>query len=97
MADELTFDWDDDNVGHIARHRVTPEEAGQVLRNDPFDLSYETVGGEDRWTAIGHTDSLRVLLVVWTLRGEDMVRVVTAREASKTASLTYLREKGFEL
>ncbi len=95
MAEGLAFDWDDDNVGHIARHRVTPEEAEQVLRNDPFDLNYETLDGEERWTAVGHTDSLRVVLVVWTLRADDRVRVATARQASKTASLMYLREKGF--
>ena len=69
----------------------------RVIRNDPFDLNYETVDGEERWTAIGHTNDLRVLLLVWTLRGEDLVRVVTAREASKAASVTYLREKGFGL
>jgi len=44
---------------------------------------------------IGHTDNLRVLLLVWTLRGEEAVRVITAREAAKTARSVYLREKGF--
>ena len=66
-----------------------------MLRNDPFDLTYETAGTEERWAAIGHTDNVRVLLVVWTLRGDDVVRVVTAREASKRASLAYPRQKGF--
>ncbi len=95
MVEEIRFDWDESNIRHIARHQVTPEEAEQVLRNDPFYLSYETVSGEERWTVIGHTDNVRVLLVVWTLRGDDVVRVVTARGASKTARLTYLREKRF--
>jgi len=97
MADELRFDWDEANISHIHRHQVTLEEAEQALRNDPFDLHYDTIEGEERWTVIGHTDNLRVLLVVWTLRGEDVVRVVTARQASKTASLTYVREKGLGL
>ena len=98
MVDDLRFDWDEANIGHIARHQVTPQEAEQALRNDPFDLNYETVDGEERWTVIGHTDVVRILLVVWTLGDEeDVVRVVTAREASKTASLKYLHEKGFRL
>ena len=97
MADELRFEWDAANVSHIARHQVTPEEAEQALLNEPFDLGYEIVDGEERWTSIGHTDSLRVLLLVWTLRGEDVVRVVTAREAAKTDRRVYLREKGFGL
>ena len=95
MADEWRFEWDAANVSHIARHRVTPAEAEQALLNDPFDLGYEIAQGEERWTSLGHTDSLRVLLLVWTLRGEEVVRVVTAREAAKTDRRVYLREKGF--
>ena len=94
MADELKFEWDAANVTHIARHKVTPKEAEEALLNDPFDLGYEIVDGEERWTSVGHTDNRRVLLLVWTLRGEDVVRVVTAREAEKTSRRTYLRAKG---
>jgi len=97
MADELNFEWDPSNVSHIARHAVTPEEAEQVLLNDPFDLGYENIAGEERWTSIGHTDTLRVLVLVWTLREGEIVRVITGREAARTARIAYLREKGFEL
>lgn len=31
------FDWDQDNIAHIARHDITPQEAEQVLRNYPAD------------------------------------------------------------
>ena len=97
MADELKFEWDAANVSHIARHKVTPVEAEHALLNDPFDLGCEVVEGEERWTSIGHTDTLRVLLLVWTLRSENVVRVITAREAAKMARRVYLREKGFGL
>jgi len=90
---EIEFDWDRANIRHIARHRVRPEEAEQALRNHPFDLEYQVVGGEQRWTSLGQTDGLRILLVVWTLRA-DVVRVVTARSASKQLSQAYLRHKG---
>ena len=97
MADELKFEWDATNASHIARHKVSPEEAEQALLNVPFDLSCEIVDGEERWTSIGHTDNFRVLLLVWTLRAGDVVRVITAREAARTARRVYLREKGFGL
>ena len=90
---EIEFDWDRANIRHLARHRVTPEEAEQALLNDPFDLEYQVIGGEHRWTSLGHTDGLRILLVVWALRG-DVVRIVTARSASKQLRQAYLREKG---
>ena len=32
---DVEFDWDHHNIAHIARHGVTPEEAEQVLANDP--------------------------------------------------------------
>lgn len=95
MADELKFDWDATSTAHIARHKVTPKEVKEALINDPFDVGYDVIDGEERWSSIGHTDDLRVLLLVWTLRGENTVRVITAREASKTARRTYLREKRF--
>jgi uncharacterized DUF497 family protein len=66
--DELLFDWDNANTTHIERHKVNPMEAEQVLRNDPFDLNYEVAAGEQRWTSIGHTDKLRILIVVWAIR-----------------------------
>lgn len=91
----MRFDWEAGNLSHIASHGVTQIEAEQVLLNDPFDLKYEVVKGEERWTSIGHTGGFRVLLVVWTLRGGDIVRAVTAREAAKSVRITYLREKGF--
>jgi uncharacterized DUF497 family protein len=63
------------------------------LRNHPFDLEYQVIGGEERWTSLGQTDGLRILLVVWTLSG-DVVRVVTARSASKQLRQAYLRHNG---
>ena len=81
------------NTDHIALHAVMPEEAEQALENDPVELDYEVFEAEDRWTSIGHTDRLRVLKLVWTLRG-DAVRVVTALDASKSEAREYLRAKG---
>ncbi len=91
--DRIEFDWDWANVKHIARHNVKTEEAEQVLRNDAFDLEYRVVDGEQRWTSLGHSDVLRVLVVVWTLRG-SAVRVVTARPASRKLQRAYLRQRG---
>ncbi len=93
--EETKFDWDAANRKHIARHKVAPDEAEQVLLSDPFDLRYDVVGGEGCWTAIGHTNDVRVLIVVWTVREEERIRVITARAAGKSARATYLRERGF--
>jgi hypothetical protein len=32
------FDWDEDNLRHVAEHDVEPSEAEEVGTNDPLDL-----------------------------------------------------------
>jgi hypothetical protein len=94
VADELIFDWDEANVGHVARHNITPEEIEEVFANDPMDLGAEAVDGEERYTGVGHTNRLRVLVLVWTMRG-DATRPITAFDASERLAKRYLAEKGF--
>ena len=93
MADELTFDWDEANIGHVARHSVTPEEVEQVFANDPMDLGADVVEGEERYTGVGHTNRLRVLVLVWTMRG-GATRPITAFDASERVATRYLAERG---
>jgi len=90
---ELEFDWDEGNIGHIARHEVTPTEAEQAIRNDPLDLGGETVDGEERFLSLGLTGSGRLLVVVTTMRGRR-TRVVTAYGAGRRLALLFAREKG---
>ena len=52
---EIEFDWDEANIGHVARHSVLPEEAEQVILNDPVDLGMEIVEGEERYLNLGAT------------------------------------------
>ncbi|MBI4874601.1 MAG: BrnT family toxin [Acidobacteria bacterium] len=91
--DAIALVWDAANVSHLSRHGVTRLEVEQVLRNSPFDVEYQDVEGEPRWLSLGHTDALRVLFIVWTLRG-DAVRVATAYPASRTVRKTYFQQRG---
>lgn len=91
--DNSIFDWDDANIGHIAEHDITPEEAEEVLLGDPLEMDCETGdNGEDRWTYAGETNRSKILQVVITLRGEK-IRVVTAFEATRRDKLLYLATK----
>jgi uncharacterized DUF497 family protein len=93
VADALSFDWDEANVGHVARHNVTPEEVEQVFANDPMELGADVVDGQERYTAVGHTNRLRVLVLVWTMRG-GATRPITAFDASERVATRYLAERG---
>ena len=89
---ETEFDWDEANIGHVACHSVLPEEAEQVILNDPMDLGMEIVEGEERYLNLGATAQQRILLVVTTWR-EDRVRVVTAFEPIKRLIQFYYQQR----
>jgi len=94
-GDDGGFDWDADNVAHIARHGVQPADAEQALSNDPVTLHYAvTDSGEERWVGIGPTDARRLLVIVWTIRA-SLVRVVTAYPASGRLRGVYAKAKQF--
>jgi uncharacterized protein len=88
----VEFDWDETNIGHVARHRVTREEAEQVIVGDPIDTGMEIIQGEERYVNLGPTQRGRVLLVVTTWR-ESRVRVVTAFEPVKRLIQFYYEER----
>ena len=69
----IPFDWDDANIGHIAAHEVTPEEAEQVLLSDSLELDCDLdINGEERWSYLGETSRGRILTIVFTMRGDKM-------------------------
>lgn len=63
-----------------------------MFANDAAHLALDAEY-EERWTSIGHTDALRVLVVVWTMRGQA-VRAITAWEANRRLREQYLKGRG---
>ncbi len=84
------FDWDEENRKHVAKHRVTPAEAEQIVLNDPIDLTVQVSDGEERIVQVGATNKGRILIVVSTWR-EGMIRVITAYPAPRQLREFYLR------
>lgn len=71
------------------KHGVSFVDAEQVLR-DPLAATMEDpdAEGELRFLTLGMDANGRVLVVVWTPR-EDVVRVLSARKASRNEAKTY--------
>jgi hypothetical protein len=90
---DLSFEWDDANVSHLKRHRIKPHEIEEMFRDDPAILGHEIVNGEDRWTSVGTTNSLRVLVVVFTVRGET-IRPITGWPADRRTKKDYFATRG---
>jgi uncharacterized DUF497 family protein len=89
LAAEIEFDWDDHNRSHLARHHVSPVEFEQVLLNDPLDMAFLLVDGEERYRSVGVTNGGRVLTVVWAIR-EGKIRAVTAFPAGAADKKAFL-------
>ncbi len=91
MSDE--FEWDEDNLRHIAEHDLSPEEVEFVLLHHPVALEYQDWhGGEERFQEVGITASGRFVVVLSTVRGIRL-RVVTAYDAPQYAIREYLHRR----
>ena len=85
------FEWDAGNSEkNWRRHRVTQAECEQIFANLPLLLSVatEVASSEPRYFALGRTDGVRELAVVFTVRGKR-VRVISARPMSRRERKEY--------
>jgi uncharacterized DUF497 family protein len=90
----LIFDWDEANQRYLARHKVTPQEAEEVVLGDPLDIELQTAegsGGEERILHVGETCKGRILELVSTWRG-GKARILSAWDAPRQSKLDYLAE-----
>ena len=71
------FEWDIHNVGHVARHGITPDEVEQTFEHPYVEIPVEPIRGEPRWKLFGMTDAGRHVTVVFAIRG-SRTRPVTA-------------------
>ncbi len=82
--------WDPWNVGHMARHQVSPEEVEEVCQGDPLVLA----GYLDRLILIGPTVEGRMIAAILAPEDAGVYYPVTARSASRKERALYRREKG---
>jgi uncharacterized protein len=70
------FDWDDDNILHIARHQFSPEEVEEVLAGDHKVRRAR----QKLYIALGETLDGRSAFVVFRRLSKGFIRVITARD-----------------
>jgi uncharacterized DUF497 family protein len=74
-----------------ANHRVTFEEARTIF-GDPFELAIadpDHSEGEQRFLSIGQSELGRLLVVSYTERVPNMIRIISARLASQAEKSQY--------
>jgi uncharacterized protein len=87
----MDIEWDPaKGAANFKKHGVTFEEASTVLL-DPLALAQEDALSveESRWVVIGMSARTRLLTVVYTLRREDRIRLISARKATRREAKFY--------
>ena len=87
----LSFEWHDDKAAtNLKKHGVSFEEARTVF-NDPLALTIEDSKhsqGEQRFIDVGYSAGKRLLVVVYTERGEA-IRIISSRKATNAERRAY--------
>lgn len=86
---EITeFEWDDDNIEHVARHHISPDEIeGVAFDDEPW---VKRGRGQTRYM-LGYTVAGRYLFVVYVLKGKGQARVITAMDMDDKTRKLYKR------
>jgi uncharacterized protein len=86
FPDPLQFEWDEGNKEkNWLKHQVKQTEAEEVFFDVHKKLARDilhSTSSEARFILLGQTKSERLLLVVFTIRG-DSIRVISARDAHR--------------
>ncbi len=75
---------------NLTKHGVSFEEAATVLY-DPIALVQEDIDSTDesRWILIGLRSEANLLTVIYTLRDEDAIRLISARKSTRKEAKYY--------
>jgi uncharacterized DUF497 family protein len=76
--------------GNLKKHGISFDEAEEALY-DPFALVIEDDESvnEERFLLLGKSKKERVLMVVYALRHEDTIRIISARKATGKEKADY--------
>ena len=83
------FEWDEENIEHIGRHGVHPEEVEEACYNRPYILK----GRGRSYLIFGRTNDGRYLLTVLRYRGKGMARTITARDMTEAEKKLYQKRR----
>lgn len=87
----MRFEWNNEKAAsNLAKHRVSFEEAKTVF-DDPLYVDFydpDHSEDEERYLIIGQSNLERLLIVSYTER-RDSIRLISAREVTRTERETY--------
>ena len=93
---DMRFEWDARKDSANRRKHGVSFELAQRVFDDPNHISMQDrhEGGEERWQTIGLVGHIAILLVAHTHEddnGEEIIRIISAREANKRECRLYFQ------
>lgn len=86
-----SFDWDEKNENHIAEHGVAIFEVEEAII---FGKSFYQRSREDKYIAYGVTEEGKYLFIVFVIKGNGRIRVISARDMTEKEKHYYKKRKG---
>lgn len=87
----MRFDWDENKaVSNLSKHGVSFEEAKTVF-DDPLYIDFYDPAHsdeEDRYLIVGESSQRRLLIASYTER-ENLIRLISAREVTRSERKVY--------
>jgi hypothetical protein len=89
----VEFEWDEAKAeSNLRKHRVDFADAATVLHDEQALTFLDDSSDEERFITLGIDALARVLVVVYTWRGET-VRLISARKADAEERRQYVKRK----
>ncbi|HEY9809197.1 MAG TPA: BrnT family toxin [Halomicronema sp.] len=87
----MNFEWDENKaIRNLSKHKISFEEAKTVF-NDPLYVEFydpDHSEDEERYLIVGESNEGRLLIVSYTER-ENLIRLISAREVTRTEREAY--------
>ena len=91
----MRYEWDPAKAeANLAAHRISFAEAVTVLEDD-FALTreYPDSEGEQRFVTLGLSSFANLLVVVYTYREPDVIRIISAWRANRPQRVRYEKDR----
>ena len=86
----MEYEWDQEKAAaNYRKHHVHFADAVGVFEDEHALTEVDATGNEERTRTLGVDFLGRILRVVWTMRGDNMIRLISARTATTAERKIY--------
>jgi len=86
----MLYEWDNNKAqSNLKKHGINFADAVAVFSDDLAATVMDEYPDEERFVTMGIDAFGQILVVVYTWRGEDTIRVISARKATRSERRQY--------